>query len=318
MPRLSRFTPCGMLAMSSRPSHAETIFRSMVRSQGGAFASGGHQEAKLYAQAMGLARAQYELERAGNQQFAKKVTDFFPIQEHEHGLIPKPRDTVAARRGALAAAKLLPGGAEQTNVENALRALLGAAFVAYRPTPLSERVLWPEAIGDSPMNLQEPRVRRKRIRLLTAISTGLGAPQQVQYEETRSQGEDPTLVVNLGDSLVVEPAGTEERVTVTATAIVDTSLFFTAVFNTPHPAGALAIGAPYPRWASTKRHNLVVVTEAAALDAETRRKTNNLMHKLLRGVSTWSIAAASSGSTTGPFRVGIGRLGITTFGTITL
>ncbi len=319
MPLLSRFTPCGMLAMSSRPSHAETIFKALVRSQGDAYAAGGPHEAKLYAQAMGLARVQYALERAGNQQFAKRATDFFDILEHEHGLVPRPDATDAERTAELAARMLLPGGASQANVERALSELLGDDFVAYRPTPVDEMVLYPAAIGDSPMNLVAPEVVRKRLVITGAISTGLGAPQQVRYLETRTEADDTALLAAEGDVLVVGPGtATEERVTVTAISTVGDEHFLTAAFDQPHPANTLATTAPYPMWTSTKRHSLIVLTAAAAADAEKRRKVHDLMRRVARGVSTWEIAAESEPGETGPFKVGEGLLGITTIGTITL
>jgi hypothetical protein len=319
MPLLSRFTPCGFLALSSRPSHAETIFRAMVRSQGDAYASGGPHEAKIYAQAMGLARVQYALERAGNQQFAERATDFFDILEAEHGLVPRVDDTMAERTAELSARMLLPGGAAQSNVERALTELLGDDFVAYRPTTTDEMVLYPEDIGDSPMNLQAPNVVRKRLVITDAISTGLGAPQQVAYEETKTEAEDTALLAAEGDVLVVGPGtATEERVTVTAISTVGDDHLLTATFEQPHPPDTLAITAPYPMWTSTKRHSLIVLTADAAADAETRRKVHDLMRRIARGVSTWEIAAESGPGETGPFKVGEGLLGITTIGTITL
>ncbi|MGK3986908.1 hypothetical protein WME99_27920 [Sorangium sp. So ce136] len=77
MPKPSRSTPCGMLALSSQPSHAEQIYKALVASQGGAYRDAAgrlnpQQEARLYyAQAVALARARYALIAAGDQQFAK-------------------------------------------------------------------------------------------------------------------------------------------------------------------------------------------------------------------------------------------------------
>lgn len=319
MPLLSRYTPLGMLALSSEPSHAETIFDAMVRSQGDAYASGGPHEAKLYAQAMGLARGLYELERAGNQQFPASASDFFEILEREHGIAPRDGATMAERTAELEARRLLPGGASQANVEQALAALLGDDFVAYRPTPVDEMVLYPAEIGLSPMNLAPPEVVRKRLAIATPISTGLGAPQQVAYLETQTETEDEQLLAQVGDVLVVGPGtATEERVTVEAVSDTVDGHLFTATFELPHPPGTVAITAPYPMWSSTKRHSLVVVSEAAALDAEKRRRVHDLMRRIARAVSTWDIAGESTPGQTGPFRVGEGLLGVTTIGAITL
>lgn len=321
MPILSRFTPCGFLTLSSDPSHGEQIYDAMIRSQGGAYTgeTAGRQEAKIYAQAMGIAEGLYALEHAGLQQFARTADELFAVLEEEHGLTPNARDTEAERMGALAARMKLPSGASQTNISNALKDLLGSDFVSYRPTPISEMIAYPTSINDQPMNLQLPTVVRKRLKLLTAITIGLGAPQQVQYTETLKNGTDTSLLAAVGDVIVVEAAGaTEERVTVSAISTVLGNHYLTATFNQPHAANAIAVTQPYPMWSSTKRYSLVVLTAAAAADAEKREKVHDLMGRIARGVSTWAIAGASSSTTTGPFTVGGGMLGITTIGTVTL
>jgi len=333
MPKLSRFSPCGMLTLSSQPSHAEQIYKALVASQGDAYRDGKgqlnpRQEARLYAQAMGLARARYALLAAGNQQFARHAWDLLPVQEREHGLIPRPGETLGERRGALAARMLLPAGASQTNVENALRELLGDDFVAYRPTPASEAALYPANLGDQPMLLQPPEVARKLCRLEQVIATGLGAPQEVAYSDVLDPKPTATgaEVLAVGDRVLVEPENDAlaEVVTVEAARVVifseidDYQIRFTATFTKPHQAGAVLTTAPYPYWTSTKRHSLVVLTASAAADPETRRKVNELMSRLARGVSTWDIAAESAPGVAGPFRVGEGRLGITPMGTVAI
>jgi hypothetical protein len=319
MPLLSRFTPMGMLSLSSRPSHAETIFRALKRSQGDAYASGGPHEAKLYAQAMGLARGQYALERAGNQQFPESATDFFEILEREHGITPRAEDTMAERTAELKARQLLPGGASQTNVENALAELLGEDFVAYRPTTTTEMVLYPANLGDSPMNLAPPEVVRKRLVITPAISTGLGAPQQVEYIETKTEAEDAQLLAHVGDVLVVGPGtSTEERVTVTAVTSAVDAEYLTATFTKPHPPETLAITAPYPMWMSTKRHSLVVLTAVAAADPEKRRRVHDLMRRIARAVSTWDIVAESEPGQAGPFLLDESPMDVTPFEAVTL
>lgn len=335
MPILSAFTPCGMLTMSSLPSHAETIHGALVKSQGEAYRVNGElnvrQDAKLYAQAMGLARAQYALQGAGNQQFAAKAWDLFPVLEAEHGLVPRPSDTLAERRGALAARMLLPGGASQVNVQNALTALLGDDFIAYIPTAVGDEVLYPTAIGDQPMNLQLPSVLRKLVQIEPAVTTGLGFPQSVVYQDLLADPAPDTIsavpILLVGDHVVVGPDdnGNTETVEVEASSVfvideLNYELRFTATFNKPHPAATLCSTMPYPFWASTKRHSLVVLSATAAADAEARRKTNDLMQRIARGVSTWDVAGETSpgSGVAGPFTVGGGLLGITPIGAVTL
>jgi len=76
--------------------------------------------------------------------------------------------------------------------------------------------------------------------------------------------------------------------------------------------------APFPYWVSSKRHNVIVLKAAAAADPEKRRQVNELLGRMLRGVSTWDIAAESTPGHAGPFKVGEGLLGVTPIGDLTL
>src|SRR5262249_11391681 len=107
-----------------------------------------------------------------------------------------------------------------------------------------------------------------------------------------------------------------EVVVVTNTATFGAAIFFEAQFALAHDDGVFVTTMPYPLWASTKRHALIVLTSAAAADPEKRRRVHNLMRKIARGVSTWSICDGGAGKTNGPFRVGVGRLGVTTIGAV--
>jgi hypothetical protein len=108
--------------------------------------------------------------------------------------------------------------------------------------------------------------------------------------------------------------GIEERVTILA---VDTTAKTVAINATiPHGFDVVGFTHPYPAWRSTKRHSLVVLSVSAAADPEKRRKVNELMQRMARTVSTWDICAGSGSSTTGPFTVGGGLLGITTIGAV--
>src|SRR5215211_3697559 len=77
MPKLSAFTPVGLLKMSSRPSRARVIYESMRAALGDQFRTeqGDHVEASLFARAMGIARAQRLLEHAGDQALPRRVAE---------------------------------------------------------------------------------------------------------------------------------------------------------------------------------------------------------------------------------------------------
>ncbi len=324
MPRFSAFTRFGHLAFSSKPAQSETIYRSIVAGLGGdgknfRIQPGSRADATAYAQAMGFARARLTLQRAGNQKYAAQVTEMIPVREQEYGLVPGALDTMSQRRAALAQAKLLPLGNAQVVVDNALRALLGADFLAFRTTTKDELVTWPTSLGDQPQNLQVPTVPRKLFRLLGPV-TGPG-PQTVRMQQIAvpvSPGSTSNAPL-VGDQLVVDPENDArtEVVTITAVAAPVAGQFdIAATYTSAHDGGCTATTQPYPMWASTKRHSLVVLTNAAASDPEKRRKVHEKLAKILRGVSTWSITDGAGGVTGGPFRVGVGRLGITTIGSV--
>lgn len=326
----SAFAPFGMWEFSSKPTHAETLYFSMIAGLGGQYSTepGSREDAKIYADAMALACALYVLEHAGAQVLPTQLVEMLPVREGEYGVVPGPRDTDDERRAAVAAAFLLPRGAARTEVDYSLRTLLGDAFVAYRPTPADEAMQWPTDLGDQPQNLQLPTVARKLIRLTAPVVSGLGSPQNVRYARFVPDPNPDASIHSLlvGDVLVIDPGDLDRAETVTVVAVGEEVEFettyttFRATFNNVHAAGVPGTTAPWPVWVSSKRVNLIVLTGEAAANADIRRRANEHLRKQLRGISTWYLAGETSpGSmTTGPFQVGIGKLGITTIGSIAL
>jgi hypothetical protein len=321
MPKFSAFTPFGMLAFSSKPSRAESIYNSLANQftdSGISVDPGSREDCTLYAQAMGMARARYCLEKAWNQILPNKVTDLLDQHEADYGIVPGPTQTTDQRRGALVARKLLPLGAARNNVENALRALLGTDLLAYRTTTAGEGVSTPTNSTDQPLNFQLATVAPKLVTLASDISVGLGAPQTVGYAKVAlplHPGLSPSAnYIQAGDKLVVEAGrfSLEEVVTVTAS----TSSTFTATFNNAHQAGAYCTTQPWPAWSSTQRHALIVLTASAAVDPVKRQAIHDIMGRIARGVSTWAIVASTGTGTAGPFVIGSSPIGATPLGTI--
>ncbi len=142
----------------------------------------------------------------------------------------------------------------------------------------------------------------------------------VNYEE-REPGIEWTLTA--GDVVVIEPENPDraERVTLADAFDSDGSgpYFLQLTPTNPHAAGVSILRAPFPMWAGSKRHSLVILAEADAEDPETRRLAQWLMERYARGTSTWDIAGANVGDlTAGPFTVGGGKLGVTPIGLVTL
>ncbi len=320
--KTSAFTPTGLLKLSGEEPLARRIYKATRAALGAQLAGqpASFADCFAYAFALGVARGATLLERAFGQMLPTEVTDLLGAQEEEYGLIPSPTASITARRQALAARMLLPGGAGRLNVENALRSLLGARFVAYRTTVPVERAVWPPVLGTAPQNLVDPGVARKLLHISPAISIGLGAPQTVAYApvEPLPPASSPHTLA-LGDQVVIEPEllARAEVVTVSALGTDATSApTFTAVFNQAHEPGCWATTMPFPMWTSTQRFSLIVVEALAALDPEVRRQVHELMDRIARGVSTWAVVQATGPNQAGPFLLDKSPLGATPLGLI--
>jgi hypothetical protein len=331
MPLFSAFTPFGAgFEFSGDLPHGERFFRqflSLIGEESYSTAEGSRMRAWSYAWSMHLARVRYTLEHAGYQLDPLKVTEMLALREGEYGLIPGPYDSLDQRRATLAARMLVPKGGDINNIRTTLRQLLGDAFIQYIPTSFFDAVLYPAAIGDQPMNLVTPTRQPKLLNLMTNISLGLGAPQWVNYEfielpsvpDVDAQSKD----VNKNETFTIDPADNINVETITVLDVRELTpgyLELQATFNNPHTAGAYLTNMPYPYWLSTKRFNLAVLESTAAADAETRRKVNELLARMVRAVSTWNICQEDPANPgfTGTFRVGVGRLGVQTIGNVTI
>lgn len=318
--KLSCFTPLGLLRLSGEKPVAQSLYEDIRANLGGQFdmTEGSRWDAKAFAMARGVARARNRLRQAALQRLPAHVSETMPIRENELGIIPGALATMSERRAEYAARFMLQSGGTKINIELALETLLGDGFVAYQPTTLADTVTWSQSDGLD-INYQLPGVSRKAVTLSTPISLPSVTAQWVDYELLGAPlgvGEDPYVVA--GDVLLVEPGrlGLMERLTV-VDAETSPSPRFQAVFTRSHDAGSLALSHPYPGESTTKRHALIIVTQAVAGDPEKRRQINELLRRLVRSTSTWDIVEqdpASLGETK-LFQIGepsIGRRTLTT------
>lgn len=319
----SAFTPLDLYRLSGETPRAELHYQAMTANLGGAFdlSSGTRQEGLCYASALQVARVEQRLREGARQNFALDVCESLPVREAEYGLLPGVTATTPQRRTAFARAKKLPGTWTRIEIGEALREVLGADLISYRPTPVAEVVRTPATLGAAPQNLQPTNVARKIVRITVPISIGLGAPQTVAYDliDTPSGSVDaPTVQLVVGDKLVVESniSGIDETVTVTAVLTSPTRL--TATFTKPHTVDCLAFTHPYPRWISSKRHSLVIVTAAAAIDPTKRRLVDLEMKRMVRASSTWDIVQSADGIVTGAFTVGSTAIGMQSIGSVSI
>ncbi len=335
MPLLSAFTPCGFLEFSSAPSHAENIYNSLINTigkPGETLSTEEHSRMRAwcYATAMSQARSRYLLEQGGNQIAPLRTAEnFLATREDEYGIIPSPNAGPDERRAAIAAARKLPGGGSYNNVNNALITLLGSALKKYLPTPIAAAVVTPTSPGDQPMNLIPLQRLPKLIRILPAISINLGTPVWVQYEVIETpfipEQSSPTLPAQnllVGETVVVNPGHNTLHERCEVLDLRETVPGFKEIrltFNNPHDPNTVAYNYVYPYWLSTRRFSLIILDAVRAADAETRRRTNEFLDKVLRAVTTWAIAREDplNPGHTGTFNVGVSGLGTQTIGDVT-
>ncbi len=330
MPRLSIFTPVGLLRMTAADAEARVIFNAKVSALGAnrlrpAYATvdpNTRLEAKLYAESIMEAAVRMLLRRGGDADDPKRIhPELVPLREMEWGLVPEAGDTMALRKGHLQAAYQLPGGGDRYSIENALKALLGSGFIYYRTMKPSERVSYPSAISDSPINLQAPTVKRVLIRL-GSLGVSLPGPsaQKVYYVPFDPLSPPPgQQLLQKNDVLVLEPeiSARTETVTVLDSGTDGGGSWFSAVVENAHEPAAVGTTAPFPFWVTNQRFALIIVTAAVAADTKAIRRIHLIMQRLARGVSGWAIAAATGPGQAGPFQISISPLGTTTLGTVT-
>lgn len=321
MPKFSIFSPLGHFRFSRLPPIGQRIFEAGAASLGGgrpgtySLVRGGRTFAWLYAWSMVLASVAVLQERAGEQWDPARVTDLLELQEAERGSIPQAGWTIGERRAQLARMRRLIQDVSANGLRTAMAELLGAAFLAYLPTPRASVVNVPTALGDSPMLLAPPSLTRRIATLTSPIAT-VGSPVTVTYGE-RAAGIAWGLVA--GDTVVIEPENPDRAERVTLTAAFDTDggapFYLTFTPTKPHAAGVSILRGSWPFWVGTKRHSLVVFSAESAEDAETRRLAQWLMERYARAASTWDLAGANEGNlSAGPFTVGGGKLGVTPLG----
>ena len=327
MPRFSLFTPFGHLRFSRIPAIGKRLFDLGAAALGdgrpGTYAvvraNNGRTFAWLYAWSMTAGTVYLLQERAGRQWDPSRVTDLLELQEREDGSIPQAGWTVDQRQAQLVRMRRLIQDVSANGLAGALAELLGSAFLAVVPGAIADIVNWPATVGDSPMLLALPTLQRRLATLTSSIAT-VGSSVIANYAE-REPGIDWRLTA--GDVVVIEPENKDraERVTLADAFDSDGSVPYFLQFTPtkPHAAGVSILRAPFPAQTGSKRHSLVVLSEAMAEDPETRRLAQWLMERHARATSTWDLAGANAGDlTAGPFTVGGGKIGITPIGLVTL
>jgi hypothetical protein len=270
----------GHYAFSSKPTHGRSIYESMSEGLGESYNSDfdSLQSARLYATAVCLASAQYQLDKALNNRDPSKATDLLPKLEEDFRVTPGPYDTLKQRRDFLSTMVKVSRGNSKQVIEAALFAILGDEFVSYSHLAPVAFPTNPEYFGVF-SNRNEPV---KQFFITKAVSV-VGSPITVDY--TVIPGSDLPMA---RETYTVDPDPRSTIETVTIDSVVGSSL--TATFYRSHEPGTIAT-RPYPFWSSHGRYSTIVVKLSAAQNSEKRRKMNELMTRAARGVSQWAIVS---------------------------
>lgn len=133
-----------------------------------------------------------------------------------------------------------------------------------------------------------------------------GVETEVVYENWSTVGAEERILP--GDILCVDPGnwGLVERVCVASAREDGDERKFTAQFSRAHSADTFATDGPVPLWSNTKRHVLIVVLAAAAINPAKLAKVNDLLRRMMRGPTTWAIVQETTpgAGTVGPFVIG--------------
>lgn len=300
MPLFSAYTAFGLFEFSSDESPAESIHKALDTAMGGGAAfdikAGSDVEADNYATAMAIAAARSSLRRAGLNMYGATATEKLPQLEAAYGVVPSRTATIAERRAVLAAKYLASRGSREEAIDNALRAALGTDFVFLYVIPRASVTKWPSTYGATPGLFSRIDIPAKTVKLLDPVAPdfSVSGVVTVPYENWVTAHNEELLAVS--DRLVIEPEnpGGAELVTVTAVAGSGSTRTFTATFTKPHEQNCAATTRPTPFGLSTRRHYIVILKTAAAVDNEKRRIANAVMRAAVRGVSTWSVVHEST------------------------
>jgi hypothetical protein len=304
--------PFGLLAFGDVPSPAEPVYRTMRASIARAFASdeGTHAEASIYARSLALGAVRATMRHGFEQRRPMRAVEMLATLEALFGVAPTRSQSDDSRRRVVASRKRIYRGSRPESLENALRALLGDAFIALHTPAAATLATFPASPADAGA-WDAPSSKPRFFRLTSSVSL-VGTPATFRYENLLGDGE----LIAAGDRLCCEPDNNVLVEAVTIAASSDGELEASATFQRPHAAGAvLRTHAPY--WITNKRHITVIVNAAVAADPAVRGQVDALMTRLVRASTTWSVAAASGAATAGPFKVGESPIGTVPIGTIT-
>lgn len=280
-------------AFSGRPALGRRIYEAMRNALGPSFNqefNGSRVQARLYAQAMGMAAALRTLERVKKNAIALSATDLLGNLEALHGLVPRPGATYRERRMQLHARMQVLRGGRFEAVQAIMRSLLGDDFEDWVYASLSSLVRFPDTAAEAKLegNYVPPGTQARVLRLLGPAFPG---PQTVAVEEITLPVDGAQQPVGMTFLASPEAPGRREASTIDAVDLDDDGKItsVTAVFANAHPRGALLTTQYFPTWRSNAHHHLFVLKQGKAADLTTRRSVDAELARVLKSTARWSI-----------------------------
>lgn len=314
MAQFSAFAPFGLFDFSEAQSPAEAAYNALVAQRTPLFsmAVGTYPEAKTFAEAIAIGCARATVVRGLNQRIPSKAHDRIPTLERDRGIVSDVNASPDQRRAILAARELLVHGSREEALVTELQAVLGTALLQVRATKASERVVWPSPAGgvgtypraDAPITFGQ--ILDPIAALLVPVTvrmTVLGGPfpkvgQALCIEPDNNVLAESVVVqaVSFSSPLLTSP----DLLTVTATRGKDAGAYFSSAF---------------PILTSTQRELQVIVTPTAARSPSLlRRQVHQVMARHCKSTTRWQIIESADHVTTGPWVVGVARVGATAIG----
>ena len=300
----------GGFAFSSEACLSQRIYDALWANLGKNYARDGYTDAKVYATAMALGRLLAARAKLDAQLTPATTLELLPDREREHGLIVPATGTIASRRAALASQMLAAQGCARPNLLQALVDLLGAAFVELRHTDALVAATYP-LTPNEPGNFVAPSSTRRLFRLTNSITApGALNTDSVAWRIEHLDGTTPerSEMPRPGEYVMVEPEHNtlRERVLVAGAGVVLGEAIVYGILTQPHHQHARVLSGPWPLWVSERRHTTVRVTTEVTDDGVLWRRLDELLGRLFRAVSTWSV-----NDNDGPFLLDESRLGVT-------
>jgi hypothetical protein len=266
-------------------------------------------QARLYAQAMTLARAARLVERVKNQAIGKRATDLLPALEQLYGLSPLPSATEYERRQRLHIRMLVPRGASTSAIGAILQELVGDDLLEWFFPPLEDIVRFPDTSAQAAArgNYVPPGSLSRLLRTLGPVFPSVSA-QSVLVEDLKPLIAGEPLS---GISCLIDPAHKvrrESAVIESSESSGDSITSVTGIFSKVHDPGVLITTQYFPTWRSNGQRHRFGLTQAAARDTATRNILNEELARVMKSTATWDITEP------GVFTVGGGLLGITPLG----